>query len=108
MADGAASPFSNIHRLLNYSIAAAKNAKGGDCLRFSNDRQFCFYEGHGFEITTWQAMVKDIVRIAESVGTSCSEIQIQWNLSTRTSSSTQNIIASTVIISPPGIQNIVM
>ena len=65
--DGSASPFSYVYRLLNYSMAASRNSKGGDNLRFSNDGQYCFYEGYGFEIAAWKGMVKDIIRSAETL-----------------------------------------
>src|SRR6266496_5270353 len=64
--DGAACPFSYIHKLLNYGMGASKDAMGGDKLRFSDDG-YCFYDGHGFEVSKWKEMVKDIHRRAESI-----------------------------------------
>ena len=67
MADGSASPFSYVHRLLNYGTAASRSSKGGDNLRFSNDKEYCSYEGYGFGIAAWKGMVKDIIRSAETL-----------------------------------------
>lgn len=64
--DGAGCPFSHIHKLLNYGMGASKDATGGDKLRFSDDG-YCFYDGHGFEISKWKEMIKNIHRRAECI-----------------------------------------
>jgi hypothetical protein len=67
LVDGGASPYSYIHKLLNYGLGASKDAKGGDKLRFSDDLSYCFYDGQGFEISKWLSMIEDIHRRAESI-----------------------------------------
>jgi len=67
LVDGAGCPFSYIHKLLNYGMGASKDAMGGDKLRFSDDQSYCFYDGHGFEVSKWKEMIKDIHRRAESI-----------------------------------------
>ena len=47
-------------------MGASKDATRGDKLRFSDDG-YCFYDDHGFEISKWKEMIKDIHRRAESI-----------------------------------------
>ena len=47
-------------------MAVSKDAMGGDKLWFSDD-SYCFYDGHGFEISKWKEMIKDIHRRAEYI-----------------------------------------
>jgi len=65
--DGTACPFLYVHKLLNYGMSVFKDAKGGDKLRFSDDRTWCFYDGQGFQVSQWKDMVRDIHRRAESI-----------------------------------------
>jgi hypothetical protein len=64
--DGGGSPFSYIHKLLNYGMGSSKDATGGDKIRFE-DNGYCFYDGYGFEVSKWKEMVKDIHRRAECI-----------------------------------------
>jgi len=65
--DGGASPFSYIHKLLNYGMGAGKDAKGADKLRFSDDGLYCIYDGQEFRVSDWIDMVHDILRRAEVI-----------------------------------------
>jgi hypothetical protein len=67
LVDGSASPYSWVHKLLNYGMTAAKEAKGEDRTRFSADGKYCYFEGHGFKVEDWKTMVKDVVREMENV-----------------------------------------
>jgi hypothetical protein len=67
LVDGSATPYSWLHKLLNYGMTAAKEAKGEDRTRFSRDGKYCYFEGHGFKVEEWKTMVKDIIREMESV-----------------------------------------
>jgi len=65
LVEGEAQPFSYVHKLLNYGIYAAKEAKGADKIRIINGQ--CFYDGGSFLIQAWKQMNKDILRRAEAI-----------------------------------------
>lgn len=65
LVDGGGTPYSWVHKLMNYGMTIAKDAKGEDRVRFSADRKYCYFDGHGFKVEEWKSMVKDIVRRLE-------------------------------------------
>jgi hypothetical protein len=52
---------------MNYGMKIAKDAKGEDRVRFSADRKYCYFDGHGFKVEEWKSMVKDVVRRLEVI-----------------------------------------
>jgi len=67
LVDGAGTPYSWVHKLLNYGMTVAKDATGADRVRFSADKQHCYFDGHGFKVEEWKHMTRDIVRAMEKV-----------------------------------------
>jgi len=67
LVDGAGTPYSWVHKLLNYGMTVAKDATGADRVRFSADKQHCYFDGHGFKVQEWKDMIRDIVRTMERV-----------------------------------------
>jgi hypothetical protein len=67
LVDGGGTPYSWVHKLMNYGMKIAKDSKGTDRVRFSADRRYCYFDGHGFKVDEWKSMVKDIVRSLERI-----------------------------------------
>jgi hypothetical protein len=67
LVDGGGTPYSWVHKLMNYGMKIAKDAKGEDRVRFSADGKYCYFDGHGFKVEEWKSMVKDIVRRLEMI-----------------------------------------
>ena len=67
LVDGGGTPYSWVHKLMNYGMKIAKDAKGEDRVRFSADRKYCYFDGHGFKVEEWKLMVKDVVRRLEVI-----------------------------------------
>jgi hypothetical protein len=67
LVDGTGTPYSWVHKLLNYGMTIAKDATGADRVRFSANRQHCYFDGHGFKVQEWKDMVRDIVRTMEKI-----------------------------------------
>jgi hypothetical protein len=67
LVDGGGMPYSWVHKLMNYGMKIAKDAKGEDRVRFSADRKYCYFDGHGFKVEEWKSMVKDIVCRLEKI-----------------------------------------
>jgi hypothetical protein len=67
LVDDEGNPFSFIHKLLQYGLAVSRDWNAEDKIRFSADRDRCFYEGTGFQVKALKCFVDDILRRAEEV-----------------------------------------
>ena len=63
---GLTTPFSMIHRQLQYGLCCAQDAPGSDPIRLPNKDQV-IYRGRMFEISTLKTLIKDVIREAEAM-----------------------------------------
>jgi len=61
------SPFNYLHKLLNYGMYAAKDARGADKIRFSPDNRILYHGVQQLDIQGWKDFQRDILRRAESI-----------------------------------------
>jgi hypothetical protein len=59
LVEGQSTPFDYIHTLLNYGLAAARNAPGNDNIRWSQDGRTLYFDGRPLEIARWKSFVHD-------------------------------------------------
>jgi hypothetical protein len=67
LVDDEGNPFSFIHKLLQYGLAVSRDWNTRDKIRFSADRDWCFYEGTGFQVKALKCFIDDTLRTAEKV-----------------------------------------
>ena len=61
LVEGQSTPFDYIHTLLNYGLAAARNAPGNDNIRWSQDGRTLYFDGRPLEIARWKSFVHDCI-----------------------------------------------
>jgi hypothetical protein len=59
-------PFSMVHRQLQYGLCAAQDAPGSDPIRLP-DKDQVIYRGRMFEISALKTLTKDVIREAEAM-----------------------------------------
>jgi len=63
---GLTTPFSMVHRQLQYGLCCAQDAPGSDPIRLPNPGQV-IYRGRMFEMVAFKTLIKDVIREAEGV-----------------------------------------
>jgi hypothetical protein len=63
---GSTTPFSMVHRQLQYGLCCAQNAPGSDPIRLPNKDQV-IYRGRMFEMTAFKVLIKDVIRDTEGI-----------------------------------------
>jgi hypothetical protein len=72
---GSPYPFHWVHSLLVYGMNVAKNEMGEDRIRFSDDKQYLYWQGRELNIESWRRFPGDILRTAEKL--LCRELLFQ-------------------------------
>ena len=67
LVDGEPSPFNYIHKLLNYGMAAAKDAGGRDRVRWSHDKRRLYFDDRVLEIWRWKKFVQNLLNETEEL-----------------------------------------
>ena len=67
LVDGEATPFGYIHRLLNYGIAASRNATTRSRIRWAADDKTLYFDGRALKLSTWIEFVNQTLSDAEKL-----------------------------------------
>lgn len=67
LVEARACPFTYVHKLMNYGIAASINDRGKPMIDFSDDSKWATVHGHAFEISKYKSMIDSVARRAEMI-----------------------------------------
>jgi hypothetical protein len=67
LVDGEGTPFGYIHRLLNYGMAAGRNATTRSRIRWAADDKTLYFDGRALKLSTWIEFVSDLLSDAEKL-----------------------------------------